>query len=72
MVDKVAPGQALTHYFCFPCQSSNRLLHTQHHHPSSGVGTVGQTVADVSSGLNLTLPQGTKISKLECKVKLAL
>jgi hypothetical protein len=33
--------------------STHRLLHT-HHHPSSGAGTIGQTVADVPSGLSLT------------------
>jgi hypothetical protein len=34
------------------------MLHT--HHPSSWVGTVGQLVADVPSGLSLTSPQETK------------
>jgi hypothetical protein len=36
----------------FPCQSFQRLLHN--HHPPSGAGTGGQTVADVLSGLSLT------------------
>jgi hypothetical protein len=33
---------------------------TAPHSPSSGAGTVGQTVADVPSGLNLTPPEETK------------
>jgi hypothetical protein len=41
------------------CQFSfYRLLHT--HHLSSGAGTVGKIVADVPSGLSLTLPQENK------------
>jgi hypothetical protein len=30
------------------------LLHSHHHHLSSGCGTIGQTVAAVPSGLSLT------------------
>jgi hypothetical protein len=52
VVDKLVLGQVFSRYFSFPCQSFHRLLHT--HHPSSGVGTVGQTVAAVPSGLSLT------------------
>jgi hypothetical protein len=52
MVEKVALGQVFSEYFDFPCQFSfHRLLHT---HLSSGIGTMGQTVADVLSGLSLT------------------
>jgi hypothetical protein len=39
----------------FPYQSFHRLLHI--HHPLSGAGTVGELVADVQSGLSVTLPQ---------------
>jgi hypothetical protein len=50
VVGKVALGQAFSEYFGFLCQFSfHRLLHTHHHLPS-GAGTIGQTVADVSSG----------------------
>jgi hypothetical protein len=35
-----------------------------HHHLSSRAGTIGQTVADVSSGLSLTAPQETKRKEL--------
>jgi hypothetical protein len=58
LVDKVALGQVFSEYFDFPCQFSfHRLLHT--HHLSSGAGTIGQTMAGVSSGLSLTPPQET-------------
>jgi hypothetical protein len=43
-------------YFGFSCQSFYRLLHI-HYHPSSGAGKIGQIMADVPSGLNLTPPQ---------------
>jgi hypothetical protein len=50
----VALGQVFSEYFGFPCQFAfNRLLHN-HHHLSSGAGTIGQTVADVPSGHSLT------------------
>jgi hypothetical protein len=59
LADKVALGQAFSDYFGFPCQFSfQRLIHL-HHHLSSGAGTIGQTVADVPSGLSLTPPQET-------------
>jgi hypothetical protein len=48
VVDKEALGQLFSDYFCFPYQSFHLLLHT-HHHPPSGAGTVGQTVADVQA-----------------------
>jgi hypothetical protein len=55
VVDKVVPRQVFTEYCDFPCQFSfHRLLHI--HHLSSGAGTIGQLVADVSSGLGLTPP----------------
>jgi hypothetical protein len=58
VVDKVVLGHVFSEYFSFNCQFSlHRLLHT--HRLSSGAGTVGQLVADVSSGLSLTPPQDT-------------
>jgi hypothetical protein len=64
VVDNVAPGQVFSEYFGFPCQFSfHPLLHIPHH-LSSGAGTIGQTVADVPSGLSLTPPQ-LKKSKRE-------
>jgi hypothetical protein len=54
VVDKVALEQVFSKYFDFPCQFSfHRLLHI--HHLSSGACTTGQLVADVPSGLSLTL-----------------
>jgi hypothetical protein len=59
VVDKVALEQVFSKYFGIPCQSSfHRLLHI--HHVSSRAGTVGQLVADIPSGLDLTPPQETK------------
>jgi hypothetical protein len=53
VVDKVVLEQVSPVYFDFPCQLSfNRLLHP---HLSSVAGTIGQSVADVPSGLSLTL-----------------
>jgi hypothetical protein len=50
-MDKVALGQVFSEYFSLPCQSSfNQLLHN-HHHLSSGAGTI---VAAIPSGLSLT------------------
>jgi hypothetical protein len=41
-MDNVALGQVFSEYFGFPCQSSfHQLLHN-HHHLSSGAGTIGQ------------------------------
>jgi hypothetical protein len=62
VVDKVGLGQVFSEYFGFPYQFSfHRVLHTHHHHLlSSGAGTLGQTVADVPSGLSLTPPQEKK------------
>jgi hypothetical protein len=52
-------GAVFSEYFDFPWQFSfHRLLHT--HYLSSGVGTIGQLVANVPSGLSLTSPQETK------------
>jgi hypothetical protein len=54
VVDKVALGQVFSEYFGFPCQSSfNHSLHN-HHHLSSGAGTIGQTVSAVPSGHSVT------------------
>jgi hypothetical protein len=59
VVEKVTLGQVFSEYFGFGCQFSfHRLLHT--HHLSSGVGTIGQLVAYVPSGLSLTPPPETK------------
>jgi hypothetical protein len=42
VLDKVALGQVLSEYFGFPCQYSfHHFLHN-HHHLSSGAGTIGQ------------------------------
>jgi hypothetical protein len=68
VVDKVALGQVFSEYFGFPCQFSfHRLLHI---HLSSGAGTIGQLLADISSGLSLSPPQETKKKKKEKLTKL--
>jgi hypothetical protein len=60
MVYKVARGQVFSEYFGFPCLSSfHQLLHN-HHHLSSGAGTIGQLVAAVPSGLSLTSREKNK------------
>jgi hypothetical protein len=42
VVDKVALGQVSSEWVGFPCQSSfHQFLHN-HHHLSSGAGTIGQ------------------------------
>jgi hypothetical protein len=61
VVDKVALANVLSEYFDFPCQSFHRLIHI-HHHPSSEAGKIGQTVADVPSGLSLSPPKDIKNS----------
>jgi hypothetical protein len=59
----VALGQVFSEYYGFPCQFSfHRLLHI-HHHLSSGPGSIGQTVADVPTGLSLTPPPTTVVMK---------
>jgi hypothetical protein len=63
VMDKVALGQVFSEYFCFHCHSFHRLLHT-HHHPPSGAGTVGQIVAEVSSGFSLNPPKKKNASEL--------
>jgi hypothetical protein len=60
MVDKVALGQIFPEYFGFPCQSSFQQLLHNHHHLSSGAGTIRQLVADVPSGLSFTSPKKLK------------
>jgi hypothetical protein len=57
VADKVALGQVFSEYFGFPCPFSFHLLFHTHHPISTEAGTVGQTVADVPSGLSLTPPQ---------------
>jgi hypothetical protein len=66
VVDRVALGQVFSKYFGFPCQFSfHRLLHI--HQLSSEAGRIGQLVADVTSGLSLTLSEETKKkTKLSC------
>jgi hypothetical protein len=56
VVDKATLGHVSFYYLCFPRQSFHRLLHT-HLHPSSGAGTKGHMVADVTIGLTLSLPK---------------
>jgi hypothetical protein len=62
VVDIVSLAQIFSENLGFPCQSFHRLFHT-HHHPSSGARTIGQTVADVPSGLSVTPPQGENNKK---------
>jgi hypothetical protein len=47
----VALGQVFSEYFGFPCQFLFHRLHHTHHHLTSRADTIGQTVADVLSGL---------------------
>jgi hypothetical protein len=59
VVDEVTTGQVFSEYFDFPCKfSCHQMLHA--HHLSSGVGTIGQLVVDIPSGLSLTPPQKLK------------
>jgi hypothetical protein len=52
VVDEVALRQVFSEYFGFPYKSSfHQLLHN-HHHSSSGAGTIDQLVAAVPNGLN--------------------
>jgi hypothetical protein len=56
LADKGAPGQVFSESFGIPRKFSFiKMIHT--HHLSSGAGTIGQLLADVPSGLNLTPPQ---------------
>jgi hypothetical protein len=57
----MALGLVFSEYFGFPYQFSfHRLLHIHHYHLSSGIGTIGQLVADVLSGLRLISSQEYK------------
>jgi hypothetical protein len=59
MKAKVPLGQIFSEYFGLPCHFSfHPLLHT--HYLSSGAGTIGQSVANIPSGLSLTPPQEEK------------
>jgi hypothetical protein len=61
VVEKVALGQVLSEYFIFRCKFAFHLLLHNHHHLSSGSGTIGQIVAAaVLSGLSLTLMRKIK------------
>jgi hypothetical protein len=54
VVDEATLQQVFSEYFNFPCQLSfHQMLHN-HHHLSSGAGTIGQTVAAVHNGLTVT------------------
>jgi hypothetical protein len=66
VVDIAALVQVFSEYFCFPCQSFHPLPHTDHH-PSSWTATVGQTVADVPSGLSLTKDGGEWLASRPCR-----
>jgi hypothetical protein len=58
--DKVVVSHVSSEYLGFPCQFSfHRLLHIG---LPSGADPIGQLVADVTSGLSLTPPQGIKRS----------
>jgi hypothetical protein len=57
VVDKVALWQVFSEYFGFPLPI---LIPPSAPHSSSGAGTIGQTVADVPSGLSLTPTEETK------------
>jgi hypothetical protein len=62
VVDEVALEQVFSEYFGFPRQFSfHRLLHN-HHHLSSGAGTIDQTGVAVPNGLSLT-PHLKKVSQ---------
>jgi uncharacterized membrane protein YkoI len=67
VVDKVSLGQVCSEYFGFPCQSSfHQLLHN-HYHLSSGADAIGQTAADIPSGLSLTPQRETKKKAVNTK-----
>jgi hypothetical protein len=42
VVDEVALGQVFSEYFGFPCKSSFHKFIHNHHHLSSGAGTIDQ------------------------------
>jgi hypothetical protein len=50
-------GAGFLQVLSFPCQFAFPMLHN--HHPSSGAGTIGWTVAAVPSGFSLTPWGGT-------------
>jgi hypothetical protein len=58
VVDNVALVQVFYKYFGFSWQFS--FHHILHLHLLSGAGTIGQIVANVPSGLSLTLPHEIK------------
>jgi hypothetical protein len=67
----VAQGQVFSKYFGFPCQFPfHRLLHN-HHHLSSGAGTIA-TMADVPSVLSLTPPRESKKESLHLWISIYL
>jgi hypothetical protein len=53
-MDKVALEKVFSEYFGFPCKSSfDQFLHN-HHHLSSGAGTIGQQWPQYQETLSLT------------------
>jgi hypothetical protein len=57
-VDRAALEQVFSKSIVSPASHSTCLLHI-YHHLSLGAGTIGQIVATVPSGLDLTPPQET-------------
>jgi hypothetical protein len=69
VVDKVALGQVFSEYFGFPCQSSfHRLLHN-HHHLSTGAGTIGQQWPTYQ--VDSVSPHPNKLKKINQKMEAA-
>jgi hypothetical protein len=63
VVDEVALRQVFSEFFSFPCHFLfRRLLHT-HHRLLPRAGTIGQLVADVPNGLDLTSQHKKKMPK---------
>jgi hypothetical protein len=59
VVDKEVQ-QVFSEYFGFSCHWFHWIVHTHQNHLSSGPDIIGQTLANVLSGLSLTPPQETK------------
>jgi hypothetical protein len=62
VVDEVTVGQVFFEYFAFPCYFPFHQM--PHAHLPTGAGSINQIVADVPSGLNLTLHDKIKKEKL--------
>jgi hypothetical protein len=63
----MALGQVFSKHFGFLCQFEFHWLLHNHHHLTSGAGTIGQTVAAVPSGLSLS-PWEKKTRKVTLKL----